>query len=160
QAWTYFGLPQSLPEQPFLTSGTGPNQVSLYPLVHTFVAQRFQKGGMQLFLQASPNETFTPAGWSGNPTYLLDPTVVPGDGVKGCVALTAVGLLARTLGADRIIPTSAIRPLPLDPSPLPSVVPFVPPAGPGQLMLQFQLSGTTYGVSEPVTIHLTDARPT
>ena len=69
-------------------SGTGPSRVSLYPLVHTFVAQRFQKGGMQLFLQDSPNETFGPAGWTGNPTYLLDPTVVPGDGVKGCVALT------------------------------------------------------------------------
>src|SRR5205823_892670 len=88
QAWSYFGLPQSLPEQPFLVGGTAPNQVSLYPLVHTFVAQRFQKGGMQLFLQASPNETFAPAGWSGNSTYLLDPTIVPGDGVKGCVALT------------------------------------------------------------------------
>jgi hypothetical protein len=160
QAWGYFGLPQSLPEQPFLMSGTGASRVSLYPLVHTFVAQRFQKGGMQWFLQGSPNETFNPAGWTGNPTYLLDPTVVPGDGVQGCVALTAVGLLARTLGADKIIPTAAIQPLPLDPSPLPFVQTFVPPTGPGQLMLQFQLSGSAFTAGEPITIHLTDARTT
>ena len=141
-------------------SGTGASRVSLYPLVHTFIAQRFQKGGLQLFLQGSPNETFSPAGWTGNPTYLLDPTVVPGDGVKGCVALTAVGLLARTLGADKIVPTAAIQALPLDPSPLPFVQSFVPPAAPGQLMLQFQLSGSAFNAGEPITIHLTDARAT
>ncbi len=160
QAWSYFGLPQSLPEQPFLITGSGATRVSLYPLVHTFVAQRFQKGGMQLFLQASPNETFSPAGWTGNPTYLLDPTIVPGDGVQGCVALTAVGLLARTLGADKIVPTAAIQALPADPSPLPSVQSFVPSAGPGQLMLQFQLSGSGFGAAEPITVRLTDARST
>jgi len=160
QAWGYFGLPQSLPEQPFLMSGSGASRVSLYPLVHTFVAQRFQKGGMQLFLQASPNETFNPAGWTGNPTYLLDPTVVPGDGVLGCVALTAVGLLARTLGADRIVPSAAIQALPLDPSPLPFVQSFIPAVGPGQLMLQFQLSGSGFTAGEPITIYLTDTRST
>jgi hypothetical protein len=160
QAWGYFGLPQSPPEQPFLMSGSGASRVSLYPLVHSFVAQRFQKGGMQLFLQGSPNETFNPAGWNGNPTYLLDPTVVPGDGIKGCVALTAVGLLARTLGADKIVPSAAIQALPLDPSPLPFVQSFVPPTGPGQLMLQFQLSGSAFAANEPVTINLRDARVT
>lgn len=160
QAWGYFGLPQSLPEQPFLMSGSGASRVSLYPLVHSFVAQRFQKGGMQLFLQASPNETFNPAGWTGNPTYLLDPTVVPGDGVQGCVALTAVGLLARTLGADRIVPTAAIQALPLDPSPLPFVQSFIPAVAPGQLMLQFQLSGSAFAGGEPITIRLTDAKST
>jgi hypothetical protein len=160
QAWDYFGLPQSLPQQPFLMSGTGASRVSLYPLVHSFVAQRFQKGGMQLFLQGAPNETFNPAGWSGNPTYLLDPTIVPGDGVQGCVALTAVGLLARTLGADKIVPTAAIQALPLDPSPLPFVQSFVPAAGPGQLMLQFQVAGSAFAPGEPITIHLTDARTT
>ncbi len=158
QAWSYFGLPQGLPEQPFLTSGSGASRVSLYPLVHTFIAQRFQKGGMQLFLQGSPNETFNPAGWTGNPTYLLDPTIVPGDGVQGCVALTAVGLLARTLGADKIVPTAAVQALPLDPSPLPFVQSFVPPVGPGQLMLQFQLAGSGFAPGEPITIRLTDAR--
>jgi hypothetical protein len=160
QAWSYFGLPQSQPEQPFLMSGSGASRVSLYPLVHTFIAQRFQKGGMQLFLQGSPNETFSPAGWSGNPTYLLDPTVVPGDGVKGCVALTAVGLLARTLGADKIVPSAAIQALPLDPKPLPFVQSFVPPTAPGQLMLQFQLSGSAFTAGEPITIHLVDAMTT
>jgi hypothetical protein len=165
QAWAFFGLPQSLPQQPFLVSGTFPNQVSLDPLVHTFIAQRFQKAGLQLFLQASPNETFKPGGWTGSPTYLLDPTIVPGDGVQGCVALTAVGLLARTVGAGKIIPSIAIQPLPLDPSPLPFVQNFIPPIGPGQLRLQFQLSGSAYGAGperspEPISIVLTDARLT
>jgi len=160
QAWSYFGLPQSLPEQPFLMSGSGASRVSLYPLVHTFIAQRFQKGGLQLFLQGSPNETFSPAGWAGNPTYLLDPTVVPGDGVQGCVALTAVGLLARTIGADKIVPTAAIQALPLDPAPLPFVQSFIPPTAPGQFLLQFQLSGSAFAANEPITIHLIDARET
>ncbi|MGI9147242.1 MAG: hypothetical protein ACR2IK_11920 [Chloroflexota bacterium] len=160
QAWAYFGLPQGLPEQPFLISASGGNRVSLYPLVHTFVAQRFQKGGMQLFLQGSPVEKFNPDGWAGDPTYLLDPTVVPGDGVQGCVALTAVGLLARTLGADKVVPTAAIQALPLDPSPAAFVQSFVPAVTPGQLMLQFQLSGSAFAVGEAITIHLTDARPT
>src|SRR5439155_22779362 len=46
QAWGFFGLPQSMPERMSLL---GPGRQSLYPLVHSFMAQRFQKGGMQLF---------------------------------------------------------------------------------------------------------------
>jgi hypothetical protein len=169
EAWGFFGLPQSHPAQPFLQSGSGPActfpetqspcRVSLDPLVHTFIAQRFQKGGMQLFLQGSPTETFAPAGWSDIPSYLLDPTIVPGDGVKGCVALTAVGLLARGLGADKIIPSGASQPLPLDPSPRPFIQSFIPPVDPGQLMVQFQLMGSGFSAGQPITIRLTDARP-
>jgi hypothetical protein len=156
EAWSFFGLPQSLPQQLALR-GPAPNLVSLYPLAHAFVAQRFQKGGMQLFLQ-NASENFTAPGWSGNPSFLLDPTIVPGDGRNGCVALTAVGLLARTVGADKLIPSSAIQALPLDPAPKPFVDSFVPPVDPGQLMVQFQLSGIAFAASEPITIHLTDAR--
>jgi LGFP repeat len=170
QAWSFFGLPQSPPEQPFMLSGAGqpcttggpavtPCLTSLDPLVHTFVAQRLQKGGMQLFVQSSPNETFLPAGWNGAPSYLLDPTIVPGDGVTGCVALTAVGLLARTVGADRIIPTTAIQALPVDPTEPPFVQALVPAAAPDQTRLQFQLAGSAFGIGEPVTIRLTDANP-
>ncbi|HLZ29305.1 MAG TPA: hypothetical protein VKV73_18470 [Chloroflexota bacterium] len=153
QAWSFFGLPQSLPEQPFLMDAGAP----VWPFVHTFLAQRFQKAGLQLFLQAAPNESFSPLGWTGSPSYLLDPTVVPGDGVQGCVALTAVGLLARTLGAETIIPKSAIQSQPADPHAPAFVQAFVPALTPGQPMLQFQLSGSAFGISEPVTIHLTDA---
>jgi hypothetical protein len=160
QAWTYFGLPQGLPSQPYLVSGTGASRVSLYPLVHTFIAQRFQKGGMELFLQGSPNETFTAAPTSGNLANLFDPTIVPGDGINGCVALTATGLLARSLGTDKIIPAAAIQPLPVDPFPPAFVQPFIPPAGQGQLMLQFQLSGSYFAAGEPITILLTDAHAT
>ena len=154
QAWGFFGLPQSMPAQLALR---GSNKISLYPLMHTFVAQRFQKGGMQLFLQEGP-ESFSNPGWSGSPGVLLDPTIVPGDGRKGCVALTAVGLLARTLGADKVIPSTAIQPVPASPNPF--VDSFVPPVTPNQLLVQFQLSGSGFAASEPITISLIDARPT
>jgi LGFP repeat len=159
QAWDFFGLPQSLPGQPYLVSGSGASRQSMYPLVHTFLAQRFQKGGLELFLQGSPNETFAPVGWTGSPLYLLDPTVVPGDGVKGCVALTAVGLLARTVGLGKIVPAAAVVALPLDPSPLPFVQSFIPPLGPNQLMVQFQLTGSGFAPGETITLRMTDANP-
>jgi hypothetical protein len=159
QAWDMFGLPQSLPAQPFLVSGTRSSRQSLYPLVHTFLAQRFQKGGMELFLQGSPNESFAPVGWTGSPVFLLDPTVVPGDGIQGCVALTAVGLLARTVGLAKIIPAAAVQALPLDPSPQPFVQPFIPPLAAGQLMVQFQLTGSSFAPSQPISIRMVDVNP-
>jgi hypothetical protein len=158
QAWSFFGLPQSLPAQLALL-GPAPTRLSLYPLMHTFVAQRFQKAGMELFIQDSPTENFASPGWTGSPGFLLDPTIVPGDGRKGCVALTAVGLLARTIGADKLIPSAAIEALPLPPVQAPFVDSFVPPVNPNQLIVQFQLAGTGFVASEPISILLTDAHP-
>jgi hypothetical protein len=85
---------------------------------------------------------------------------VPGDGQPGCVTLTAVGLLARSIGADKLIPSTALLPQPLDPSPLPSVQWFVPPTAQGQFMTSFQLMGTDFGAGEPITIRLSDAQVT
>jgi hypothetical protein len=153
QAWGFFGLPQSLPAQLALR---GSNRVSLYPLMHTFVAQRFQKGGMQLFLQEA-SESFANPGWAGTPGFLMDPTIVPGDGRKGCVALTAVGLLARTIGADKIIPSTAIQPVPASPNPF--VDSFVPPVTTNQMLVSFQLTGSGFAANEPINVVLVDARP-
>ncbi|HEX8967138.1 MAG TPA: hypothetical protein VF937_04605, partial [Chloroflexota bacterium] len=155
QAWSFFGLPQSLPER---VSLLGPGRQPLYPLTHSFMAQRFQKAGMQLFFENAPQETFLAPNWD-DVTISFDPTVVPGDAQKGCVALTAVGLLARSIGADRLIPSTALEPRPLDPSPRPSVESFVPPVAATQLMTSFQLMGTGFASNEPLTISLTDARP-
>ena len=152
QAWSFFGLPQSMPERLTLV---GPGRQSLYPLVHSFMAQRFQKAGMQLFFEDVANEKFQSPTWTDIPVS-LDPTVVPGDGRKGCVALTAVGLLARSIGADKLIPSTALEPRPLDPSPRPSVQWFVPQVAPGQFMTSFQLMGTGFAANEPITIRLTD----
>jgi hypothetical protein len=134
-----------------------PGGQSLYPLVHSFMAQRFQKLGLELFFEDAPNETFAAPTWNDIPIR-FDPTVVPGDGKKGCVALTAVGLLARSIGADKLIPSTALEPRPLDPSPHPSVQAFVPPIAQGQLMTSFQLMGTGFAANEQLTISLSDVR--
>lgn len=156
QAWSFFGLPQSQPERMMLL---GPGRQPLYPLVHSFMAQRFQKAGLELFFEDAPKETFLTPTWTDPTVLQLDPTVVPGDGQKGCVAMTAVGLLARSFGADKLIPSQALEPQPLDPAPLPSVQPFIPPLNQGQLNTSFQLMGASFGSLEQVNITLTDARP-
>jgi hypothetical protein len=155
QAWSFFGLPQSQPERMSLL---GPGRQPLYPLVHSFMAQRFQKAGMQLFFEDAPKESFATPTWSDSIPVQFDPTVVPGDGQKGCVSLTAVGMLARSIGADKLIPSQALEPQPLDPAPRPSVLWFVPPVSQGQLTTSFQLMGASFGSAEQVTISLTDAR--
>jgi len=156
QAWSFFGLPQSQPERMMLL---GPGRQPLYPLVHSFMAQRFQKAGLELFFDDAPKETFLTPTWTDPTVLQLDPTVVPGDGQKGCVAMTAVGLLARSFGADKLIPSQALEPQPLDPAPLPSVQPFIPPLSQGQLNTSFQLMGASFGSTEQVNITLADARP-
>jgi len=139
QAQAFFGLPQTGPQQLYMR--TAPNGTVLYPWLQPFLAQRFQKGGMQLFLGSSTS---------------LDPTIVPGDAVPGCVAVTAVGLLARTVGIDRLIPSSAIQPLPTIPgTPPPFFTVYVAPVSPGQSTVAAQLSGTGYAPNEPITIHWT-----
>lgn len=163
QAWTFFGLPQSMPERVALLgpARVGPDQhserVSLYPLVHSFMAQRFQKAGMELFFEDAPQESYTAPTW-GDVTLQFDPTVVPGDARKGCLALTAVGLLARSIGADKLIPSTALEPRPLDPSPRPSLQSFVPPVAQGQPMTSFQLVGTGFAGGEPITVTLSDGQ--
>jgi hypothetical protein len=133
-------------------------RVSLYPLVHSFMAERFQKAGMELFFEDIPQEKYVAPAWD-DVSLRFDPTVVPGDAKKGCLTLTAVGLLARSIGADKLIPSTALQPRPLDPSPRPSLQSFVPPVGQGQLMTSFQLVGTGFAAEEPLTITLTDAHP-
>jgi hypothetical protein len=155
QAWTFFGLPQSQPERMTLL---GPGRQPLYPLVHSFMAQRFQKAGLQMFLEDTPKESFATPTWTDSIPVQLDPTVVPGDGQKGCIAMTAVGTLARSIGADKLIPSQALEPQPLDPAPRPAVQWFVPPLSQGQLNTSFQLMGASFGSLEPVTITLSDAR--
>jgi hypothetical protein len=130
----------------------------LYPLTHSFMAQRFQKSGMELFMEDLPpsQEQFTQPLYDGDQGgILLDPTIVPGDGKKGCVALTAVGLLAREIGTDRMIPRDALQPQPPDPSPTPFFTQYVAAVNADQ-MVSFQLNGTNFGVREPVTVTLTD----
>jgi hypothetical protein len=86
----------------------------------------------------------------------LDPTIVPGDGKKGCIAITAVGRLARRLGAGRIIPGVATQPEPLENPPKARVVAYVPPAdGKAGSVIDFELVGTGFQPGEPVTIKMT-----
>jgi hypothetical protein len=158
QAWEFFGLPQGTAQRMVLRAPSRPTQ-ELWPLVHSFTAQRFQKGGLQLFMEELPPtvEQFAlPLMNNDDVGRLFDPTIVPGDGKKGCVALTAVGLLARTIGIDKMIPRNKIQPLPLDPSPKPFFTTWIPAVATGQLMVQFQLDGTTFQPNEPITISLTD----
>jgi LGFP repeat-containing protein len=140
QAWSFFGLPQTSAQRMSLTN--------LYPLVHNFYAQRFQKAGLQLYVQDG-HESFS--GMIG-----MDPTIVPGDGRPGCVVLTATGLLARTLGAGRLIPADKIQPVPLPPTqPDPHFTTYVPPVDMSVPTTMFQMTGTGFGPNEPLTISLT-----
>jgi hypothetical protein len=138
QAWQFLGLPQTLPERPAyyrekLNGKFGP------PLYQNYIIQRFQKGALQLFIEDAPAE----------------PTVVPGDGRRGCVALTAVGRIARSLGAGKLIPGSAVQPEPLEQPARVHFVASVPPlTAQGQQLIQFGLVGTGFDPGEPVTIRL------
>jgi hypothetical protein len=159
QAWAFFGLPQGSAQRVVLRAPSKPSQ-ELWPLLHSFTAQRFQKGGLQMFMEELPPtvEHFDlPLMVNDDQGLLLDPTIVPGDGKKGCVALTAVGLLARTIGVDKLIPRSAILPLPLDPSPKPFFNLWVPLPS-SSLAVQFQMDGTTFQPNEPITITLSDGQ--
>jgi hypothetical protein len=156
QAWAFFGLPQSTAQR--LNLEAWDTSASLWPLVHTFMAQRFQKSGMELFMEDLPpsQEQFIQPLHNGDQGGILfDPTIVPGDGKKGCVALTAVGLLAREIGTDKMIPRDALQPQPLDPSPKAFFTQYVPDVN-GDQMVSFQLNGTNFGATEPVTVMLTD----
>ncbi len=155
QAWAFFGLPQGGAEKMVLRVSEKPS-AELWPLFHSFVAQRFQKGGLQLFMENTA-EQFDPTQTLAQPNYpfpLVDPTIVPGDGQNGCVALTAVGLLARSIGVDKMIPKAQVQPVPADPNPHPYFITYIPPTTPSQLMVQFQVEGTEFAPDEPVTITL------
>lgn len=137
-AWMFFGLPQNFPERPVYLRERANGKFG-HPLYQPYVVQRFQKGALQLFLEDVPN----------------DPTVVPGDGRKGCVAITAAGRLARRLGAGVIIPGTATQPLPLENPPKVHFIAYVPPvSAAGQTFLQFEMIGTGFDPGEPVTIRL------
>jgi hypothetical protein len=155
-AKSFFGLPESAAERLMLRSNDG---APLFPLTHTFIAQRFQKAGMQMFVEdanqkANQEKAATPYPNQSSPSHaiLLDPTIVPGDGAQGCVALTAVGLLARTIGADRIIPADKIQPLPLAPTSGPNFTAYIPQ--PSSSTTTFELDGTGFKPSEQVTVRL------
>jgi hypothetical protein len=156
QAWAFFGLPQGTAQRLDLIAPD--TQADLWPLVHTFMAQRFQKSGMELFMEDLPpsQEQFAQPLFPGDQGgLLLDPTIVPGDGKKGCVALTAVGLLAREIGTDKMVPRDALQPQPADPSPKPFFTPYIPPVNSDETV-SFQLNGTNFAPNETVTIALTD----
>jgi hypothetical protein len=139
QAWDFFGLPQTGPERPVYYREKTNGKYGA-PLYLPYVAQRFQKGGLQMFLADVP----------------LDPTIVPGDGKKGCIAITAVGRLARRLGAGKIIPSLATQPEPLENPPKSRVIAYIPPAtGARASLIDFELVGTGFQPGEPVTIKMT-----
>jgi hypothetical protein len=154
QAWGFFGLPQAPAQRMVLRQPTRPSQ-TLWPLVHSFMAQRFQKAGLELFVEDSQENFGLPLTNGDDTGSLFDPTIVPGDGKKGCVAVTAVGLLARTIGIDKIIPRAQLQPEPADPHPNAYFTTYVPVTRPGQLATQFQLNGTGFDAGEPITITLT-----
>jgi hypothetical protein len=139
QAWDFFGLPQTGPERPVYYREKANGKFGA-PLYLPYVAQRFQKAGLELFLADVP----------------LDPTIVPGDGKKGCIAITAVGRLARRLGAGKIIPGLATQPEPTENPPKARVMAYVPPAsGDHGSRIDFELIGTGFQPGEPVTIKMT-----
>jgi LGFP repeat len=141
QAWTFFGLPQSSAQRLVLGA-----HGELFPLTHNFYAQRFQKAGLQLFVQEDSESYLQP--------IAVDPTIVPGDGIPGCVVQTATGLLARTIGAGKLIPLEQIKPQPLV-SLLPHYTTFVPQLANGQNRTSFEVSGTGFQANEPITISFT-----
>lgn len=137
QAWVVFGLPQDFPDRPLLRDASG---TVLYPLYRPYLVQRFQKGGLQLFVD----------------DVKLDPTVVPGDARVGCVAVTASGRLARRFGAGKLMPLSATKPEPTEPNPPLRVfaITLTPTTGPAPAQ-QFELIGTNFEPGEAVAIRLT-----
>lgn len=141
-AFQYLGLPQSRAVRP-VYSRDRPEGKDAAPLYLPFVVQRFQKGGLELFLYDEPN----------------DPTIVPGDGKASCVSLTAVGRLARRLGSGRLIPTGALKPQPPDPNPITYITYYVPPAPQGSTVVEFELVGVNFLPGEPVDITMTPNAP-
>src|SRR5438067_2073112 len=110
QAWDFFGLPQTSSDRPVYLREKANGKYGA-PLYLPFIAQRFQKAGLEMFLADVP----------------LDPTIVPGDGKQGCIAITAAGRLARRLGAGKLIPALATQPLPLENPPRTHFTAYVPP---------------------------------
>jgi hypothetical protein len=138
QAWDFFGLPQTAPDRPVYLREKANGKYGA-PLYLPYVAQRFQKGGLQLFLADVP----------------LDPTIVPGDGKQGCLAITAVGRLARRLGAGKLIPSLATQPEPLENPPLTHFIAYIPPTTvANQTSIEFEMIGTGFLPGEPITIRL------
>jgi hypothetical protein len=138
QAWDFFGLPQTAPDRPVYLREKANGKFGA-PLYLPYVAQRFQKAGLQLFLADVP----------------LDPTIVPGDGKQGCLAITAVGRLARRLGAGKLIPSLATQPEPLENPPLTHFIAYVPPPTvANQSSIEFEMIGTGFQPGEPITIRL------
>jgi hypothetical protein len=138
QAWDFFGLPQTAPDRPVYLREKANGKFGA-PLYLPYVAQRFQKAGLQLFLADVP----------------LDPTIVPGDGKQGCLAITAVGRLARRLGAGKLIPSLATQPEPLENPPLTHFIAYVPPTTvANQSTIEFEMIGTGFQPGEPITIRL------
>ena len=138
QAWDFFGLPQTAPDRPVYLREKANGKYGA-PLYLPFVAQWSQKAGLQLFLADVP----------------LDPTIVPGDGKQGCLAITAVGRLARRLGAGKLIPSLATQPEPLESPPLTHFIAYVPPTTvANQSSIEFEMIGTGFLPGEPITIRL------
>jgi hypothetical protein len=138
EAWAFFGLAQTAPERPVYYRERLNGKWGA-PLYLPYVVQRFQKGGLQLFLD----------------DVAVDPTIVPGDGRRGCISLTAVGRLARRLGAGKLLPSVATLPEPVESPPRVHMVASVPPTtSQAQTSIQFELIGTGFDPGEPVTIRL------
>src|SRR5579864_959845 len=138
QAWDFFGLPQTTADRPVYLREKANGKYGA-PLYLPYIAQRFQKSGLELFLADVP----------------LDPTIVPGDGKNGCIAITAVGRLARRLGAGKIIPSIATQPLPLENPPLTHFTAYVPPVTTqGQSTIEFEMIATGFKPGEPITIKM------
>jgi len=138
QAWDFFGLPQTAPDRPVYLREKANGKFGA-PLYLPYVAQRFQKAGLQMFLADVP----------------LDPTIVPGDGRQGCIAITAVGRLARRLGAGKLLPSVATQPEPLENPPSTHFIAYVPPTTvANQSTIEFEMIGTGFQPGEPITIKL------
>jgi len=138
QAWDFFGLPQTAPDRPVYLREKANGKFGA-PLYLPYVAQRFQKAGLQMFLADVP----------------LDPTIVPGDGRQGCIAITAVGRLARRLGAGKLLPSVATQPEPLENPPSTHFIAYVPPTTvANQSTIEFEMIATGFQPGEPITIKL------
>ena len=60
------------------------------------------------------------------------------------VALTAVGLLARSIGVDKLIPRAQVQPVPVISEPAALLHHVCPPTVAGQVTVQFQVEGTEF----------------
>jgi hypothetical protein len=159
QAWDFFGLPSSQAQRMILRASVGGPE--LWPLMHSFIGQRFQNGGLQLFVEnvSTPYEQLTFHDAAG--TVLFDPTIVPGDGANGCVALTAVGLIARRIATGVLIPREAVQPLPVVSNPPPALILHIPPVVHGQTLNTFEIDGVNFDPGDTIKIDLgvkTDTR--